>query len=50
MVPGELQLRNQAPCTAVEKGNLLAWILSLERGALDNKPELGKEYEWLLTE
>ncbi len=38
------------PCTAVEKGNLLAWILSLERGALDSKPELGKEYEWLLTE
>ncbi len=37
-------------CTAAEKGNLLAWILSLERSALDNKPELGKEYEWLLTE
>ncbi len=38
------------PCTAVEKGNLLAWVLSLERSALDNKPELGKEYEWLIAE
>lgn len=38
------------PCTAVEKGNLLAWVLSLERGAMDNKPELGKEYDWLLAE
>jgi hypothetical protein len=37
-------------CTAVEKGNLLAWLLSLQRGEMDNKPELGKEYEWLLTE
>ena len=38
------------PCTAVEKGNLLAWLLSLERSALDNKAELGKEYEWLIAE
>lgn len=37
-------------CTAVEKGNLLAWLLSLQRGEMDNKPDLGKEYEWLLTE
>ncbi len=37
-------------CTAVEKGNLLAWLLSLQRGEMDNKPELGKEYDWLLKE
>jgi len=37
-------------CTAAEKGNLLAWVLSLERSALDNKPELGKEYDFLLSE
>ena len=37
-------------CTAVEKGNLLAWLLGFERSDLDNKPELGKEYEWLLKE
>ena len=34
-------------CTAVEKGNLLAWLLGLDRSDMDNKPELGKEYEWL---
>ncbi|MGQ0579333.1 MAG: DUF1924 domain-containing protein [Betaproteobacteria bacterium] len=33
-------------CTAIEKGNLLAWLLTLQRGELDNKPELAKEYEW----
>jgi hypothetical protein len=38
------------PCTAVEKGNLLAWVLSLERSALDNKPDMGKEYDFLLSE
>ena len=37
-------------CTAIEKGNVLAWLLSFERSDLDNKPELGKEYEWLLEE
>ena len=37
-------------CTAAEKANLLAWILSLQRSALDNKPELGKEYDFLLSE
>ncbi len=37
-------------CTVVEKGNLLAWLLSFDRSDLDNKPELGKEYEWLLKE
>lgn len=38
------------PCTAVEKGNLLTWLLSLQPGDLDNKPELAKEYEFLLHE
>ncbi len=38
------------PCTAVEKGNLLTWLLSLQPGALDNKPELAKEYDFLLHE
>jgi len=38
------------PCTAVEKGNLLTWLLSLQPGDLDNKPELAEEYQWLLTE
>jgi hypothetical protein len=37
-------------CTAVEKGNLLAWLLSFGRSDMDNRPELGKEYEWLLKE
>jgi hypothetical protein len=37
-------------CTAEEKGNLLAWLLSLPRGEMDNKPELGKEYYFLLNE
>jgi len=37
-------------CTAAEKGNLLAWVLSLERSTMDNKPELGKEYDFLLSE
>jgi hypothetical protein len=37
-------------CTAVEKGNLLTWLLGFDRSDLDNKPELGKEYEWLLEE
>jgi len=37
-------------CTAAEKANLLTWILSLQRSALDNKPELGKEYDFLLSE
>ena len=37
-------------CTAAEKANLLAWILSLQRSPLDNKPELGKEYDFLLSE
>jgi hypothetical protein len=38
------------PCTAEEKGNLLAWLLSLTPGRMDNKPELGKEYDFLLNE
>lgn len=37
-------------CTAVEKGNLIAWLLGFDRSYLDNKPELGKEYDWLITE
>jgi hypothetical protein len=39
----------QRPCTTLEKGNLITWLLSLERTAQDNKPELGKEYDFLLT-
>ena len=38
------------PCTAVEKGNLLTWLLSFDRGELDNRPELGKDYQWLVDE
>lgn len=38
------------PCMAVEKGNLLAWLLSLQRGDLDNKPDMGKEYDFLLSQ
>jgi len=37
-------------CTPVEKGNLLAWLLSLPPGEMDNTPEVGKEYELLLNE
>ena len=37
-------------CTAVEKGNLIAWLVSLGSGEADGKPELGKDYEWLSTE
>jgi hypothetical protein len=40
----------QRSCTAVEKGNLLSWLLSIEAGEADGKPELGKDYEWLSTE
>ena len=32
----------------MEKGNLVAWLLSLEPTPQDNKPELGKEYDFLL--
>lgn len=38
------------PCTVVEKGNLVFWLLSLERGDHDNKPDVEKEYDFLLSE
>ncbi len=38
------------PCTAIEKGNLISWLVSLGHGEADGKPELGKDYEWLSTE
>ena len=38
----------QRQCTTMEKGNLVAWLLSLEPTPQDNKPELGKEYDFLL--
>ncbi len=37
-------------CSAREKGDLIAWLLTFEPSAHDNKPAVGKEYEWLSSE
>jgi hypothetical protein len=37
-------------CTVIEKGNLLFWLLSLGRGEQDGKPDLAKDYDWLVTD
>ena len=38
------------PCSAQEKGDLITWLLSLPPGEMDNKPDLAREYEWLIVD